>query len=117
MRRRYIVAGGRDFDDYPRLDGILRSSLRPGDEVISGMAPGADTLAVTWAEQQRRHVSLKEMPADWRQYGRGAGMLRNAQMAEIGHVLISFWDGESKGTKGMIDLALKRGLEVHVYHY
>ena len=32
-------------------------------------------------------------------------------------VLIAFWDGESKGTKHMINLAEKYGLEVHVIKY
>ena len=29
-------------------------------------------------------------------------------------VLIAFWDGKSKDTKHMIDLAEKYGLEVHI---
>ena len=29
-------------------------------------------------------------------------------------MLIAFWDGQSKGTGSMIDLAKKHGIEVHV---
>ena len=36
-------------------------------------------------------------------------------MAEYGDVLIAYWDGKSRGTKGMIDLATKKGLKVIVY--
>lgn len=32
-------------------------------------------------------------------------------------MLIAFWDGVSRGTKHMIDLANKYGLEVHVMNY
>lgn len=32
-------------------------------------------------------------------------------------MLIAFWDGVSRGTKHMIDLANKYGLEVHVVNY
>ena len=32
-------------------------------------------------------------------------------------VLAAFWDGKSKGTKHMIDIALERGLTVYVFSY
>ena len=32
-------------------------------------------------------------------------------------ILFTFWDGKSRGTKHMIDLANKYGLEVHVVNY
>ena len=35
---------------------------------------------------------------------------------ELG-VLIAFWDGKSRGTKHMIDLANKHGLRVFVVNY
>jgi hypothetical protein len=35
-------------------------------------------------------------------------------MAKYADVLIAFWDGESKGTKHMIDLAIKYKLEIHI---
>ena len=46
-----------------------------------------------------------------------AGYLRNKQMAEYADALIAFWDGESKGTKHMIDLAKKNGLKVRIVNY
>jgi hypothetical protein len=35
-------------------------------------------------------------------------------MAEYADALIAIWDGESRGTKNMIEEATKRGLRVHV---
>ena len=32
-------------------------------------------------------------------------------------MLIAFWDGTSKGTKHMIDLANKRGIKVEIVRY
>ncbi len=37
-------------------------------------------------------------------------------MASNADALIALWDGTSKGTKGMIDLAKKRGLKVFVQY-
>ena len=41
--------------------------------------------------------------ADWNKHGRAAGPMRNKQMADYADVLIAVWDGQSKGTKNMID--------------
>jgi hypothetical protein len=38
-------------------------------------------------------------------------------MAEYADGLIAFWDGKSKGTKHMIDIANKMGLKVRVIRY
>jgi hypothetical protein len=35
-------------------------------------------------------------------------------MAEYADALIAIWDGESRGTKNMIEEATKRGLRVYV---
>ena len=122
---KYIVAGGREFKDEALMDAVLQTLLcdpyceygMPYDdvEIVSGMAQGADMMAVEWATV--RFVKCHEMHADWSRYKLAAGHIRNAEMAEFSDSLIAFWDGESKGTKSMIDLALKGGLDVHVYRY
>lgn len=116
-----IVAGGRDFDTIwgnDRMYRVLRSIDRDIGPmtVICGMARGADMMAHRLAKQFVGW-SVEEYPADWERYGKKAGYIRNEQMAEVASILIAFWDGESRGTKHMIDIALKKGLEVHVYHY
>ena len=83
--------------------------------VVHGTARGADTLGCQWASTWG--LSIMPFPADWHTHGKAAGHIRNAEMADYADVLVAFWDGESKGTKGMIDVALKKGLEVHVYRY
>lgn len=59
-------------------------------------------------------------PAKWDTYGKAAGMIRNKEMADYAikdsekAILFAFWDGESRGTKGMIDIAKRCGMEVVV---
>lgn len=131
MEIRVIVAGGRDFDDkYLMMDNLMEWILDvylkylPTNEkvvleFITGKARGADTLGEMFARAYGYKV--KEFPADWDKYGKSAGYIRNKQMAEYAAesngVLFAFWDGKSKGTKSMIDLATKYGLEVHVVNY
>ena len=90
-------------------------------EIISGTAKGADKLGEAFAD--KCHIKVKRFPADWITYGKSAGYIRNEQMAKYAMsdnsygVLIAFWDGKSKGTMHMINLAKKHGLEVHIVKY
>lgn len=76
------------------------------------MAPGVDTLAIQYA--QENNLPLKEFHADWKTHGRSAGPRRNREMANYADALIAIWDGESRGTKNMIEEATKRNLQVYV---
>lgn len=117
-----IIAGGRDFDG-PTAEDMMLDVL--GDiavdwgaaHVLCGMARGADLLAWNCIKRGYPGWPVDEYPADWEKYGKSAGYRRNAQMADDAEVLIAFWDGQSKGTRHMIELALDKGLEVHVIRY
>ena len=65
----------------------------------------------------QRDYSLCQFLAQWDKYGRQAGPMRNRQMAENADALIAYWDGESRGSKNMIEEAKKRGLKVAVKYY
>jgi hypothetical protein len=112
-----IIAGGRDFSDFPLLyskcEEILANSTNV--EIVSGTAKGADKLGEHYAKL--KGFIVKQFPAEWDKYGKSAGYIRNKDMADYADILISFWDGESKGTKHMIDLAMERGLEVNIINY
>lgn len=112
--RRVIIAGGRDFDDRRALERIMERLPRP-TRVLSGGASGADRLGEWWARRYR--VPFNVYPARWDEHGKIAGPIRNGEMAESADVLVAFWNGKSRGTKNMIDTALRKGLEVHVIPY
>lgn len=113
-----VVAGGRDFNDYDllkrKLDYYLQN-VEPPIIIVSGCAPGADTLGERYANE--KGYELMKYPADWERYGKRAGYIRNTTMAKVGEALVAFWDGVSKGTKLMIDLAKKYGLLVRIIRY
>ena len=117
---RVIVAGGRRFNDYPLLERTLdrliyRKCRRNEVEIVSGTAPGADTLGERWAH--KRGYRVKQFPADWKEHGRAAGPLRNEQMGAYATHLIAFWDGHSSGTRHMIETAKIFNLKVKVLRY
>ena len=114
---RVIIAGSRSFNDYELLReqclSILQEKMRTHWVIIvSGHARGADSLGERFANEFRLPFELH--PAKWRLLGKAAGMVRNAEMAKCSDALIAFWDGESRGTRHMINFARKRGLEVSV---
>ena len=112
-----IVAGGRDFSDYDLLKSKLDNLLVDRDpvEIVSGTARGADKLGEFYAKRTQLAVAL--FPANWDLYGKSAGYRRNEEMAEYADALVAFWDGKSRGTKHMIDLANKSGIQVRVVNY
>lgn len=114
---RIIIAGGRDFDNYKLLTNTLHEIVfyDPDAEIVSGKAKGADSLGEKYAKEM--DIPIKEFPADWNKYGKSAGYIRNKQMAEYSDVLVAFWDGKSKGTKHMIDLAKENKLIVYIINY
>lgn len=116
-----IIAGGRDFKNYPLLRGYcdyyLSNKISQGYtiEIISGKAKGADTLGEDYALE--RGYKVISFPADWNTHHLAAGSIRNGEMAEYGDALIAFWDGKSKGTKDMIKQATNKGMMVKTVKY
>ena len=115
-----IIAGSRGFSNYKLLketcDKYLREKKKTHNViVVSGHARGADTLGEKYASDE--DLDLEIYPADWKKYGKSAGFMRNEQMADIADAVIAFWNGESHGTKHMIDIAEEKGLNVKVVNY
>ena len=57
------------------------------------------------------------MNADREKHGKSAGYKRNQEMANVSTHLIAFWDGKSRGTKHMIDIAKRDALKSHVVDF
>ena len=111
-----IVAGTRTFNDYAllkeKLDVIL--CTKTDIEIVSGMAKGADTLGEQYAEE--KGYKIKQFPADWKT-GAKAGPLRNMAICDYADVCVVFWDGKSRGSKHMADIAAEKGLLLKVINY
>jgi len=112
-----IIAGGRKFNDYNLLKKSLNNILKNSSdiEVVSGKAYGADQLGERYANQYG--YKLTQFSANWSLYGKSAGYQRNKQMAEYATHLVAFWDGKSRGTKHMIDLATEYCLKIRTIIY
>jgi len=112
---RTIIAGGREVINQLLVDNAIVASGFQITEVVSGGAPGVDTLGEQWAANNT--IPVKRFPAEWSLHGKAAGPIRNRQMAEYAEALVAVWDGLSRGTKNMIDTARMVGLKVFIFRY
>lgn len=108
---RVLVCGGREFDDAQFLFDVL-NSIKGIQKIVHGGAYGADQLAGRWAVAN--NIPVEVFPADWRQYGKRAGYLRNVQMAESKPDLVIAFRG-GKGTEMMVKIAKEKDIPVKVY--
>lgn len=107
-----IIAGSRSIKDISEVYLAVDKIDWLITEVVSGRAPGVDRLGEQWANDIG--VPVKLFPANWAKFGRGAGHIRNAEMAMYADALLALWDGISSGTGNMIDLARAKGLKIYV---
>lgn len=108
-----IIAGSRHITDMAILVEAIKASGFEITCVVSGCGRGVDELGERWAAYNS--ISIKRFSADWEEYGKAAGPIRNAEMAEVADALIAIPGPESRGTLNMIGVASARGLKVYVH--
>lgn len=117
MSERFVVlaCGGRDFQGHREAQFIystldLIHSHRRVSRLIHGDAEGADTTAADWA--RGLGIEIKPFPANWLDYGRAAGPIRNQQMLHEGEpdLVVAFPGG--KGTDNLTEKAISTAYKV-----
>ena len=111
-----LITGSRDFDEPDKIKEVI-NSFSSDTIIIHGAASGADTLADKYGKE--KGLEIMPFPADWKKYGRAAGPIRNKQMLVEGKpdIVYAFYrdKAESKGTKNMVNQAIKAGIKVIEY--
>lgn len=102
-----IIAGGRNNklteENLQSLDKLVIS------EIVSGGASGIDANGESYAYYN--DIPFKRFNADWQQFGKSAGPIRNKQMAEYANAVALFNGG--KGTESMFKEAQKLNLKIY----
>lgn len=101
------------YREVERLRAALDKLDDEGDGIdciIHGAANGADRHASDWAGDHA--IANEPYEADWENQGTFAGPARNKRMLQEGRpdLVVAFPGG--KGTRNMIELARKAGVEV-----
>ena len=96
------------------LDGL--HAKYPISKLTHGNAKGVDIAAAQWARQRSfcNEPAIEQIayPADWKQHGKRAGLVRNEEMLATCPALdcgyLAIWDGNSTGTAHMVNLMRER---------
>lgn len=108
------IVGARDYHDYSSFRSQVELFLegRKPVLIISGGAPGIDTLAERYAREE--NIPLQVFPADWEQFGKSAGPRRNTQIVEAATHVLAFPSASSVGTYDTVRKAERADKELHV---
>ena len=108
------IVGSRGFKDYNLLEEFVlgKVNLTDIEEIISGGAIGADTLAQEFA--QKHNLKLNVFLPNWTKYGKSAGVVRNKDIIQNSDTVFAFWDEKSKGTHNIISLSKKLNKTLHI---
>lgn len=102
------VIGSRTVESFDLEDNIPTGVT----EIITGGARGVDALAAQYAE--RHNISLTIIKPDYKRYGKAAPILRNKEIVRAADFVLAVWDGSSRGTAGVIELAKKESKQCRV---
>ena len=105
-----IIAGSRHITDADALRALIDSTGWDITEVVSGGCRGVDIMGEEWATE--RCIPVRTFVADWAQYGREAGELRNREMAHYADGLILLWDAKSPGASCMLRESAKADIPI-----
>lgn len=135
-----IIAGSRSITDFAVIAKVMQDAgfVHGEDhdycdqisEVVSGTAPGVDTLGEEFAAYWR--IPVKPFPAAWKDltapgavvrrhkdgtpYNHHAGTQRNARMADYADAAVIIWDGVSRGSFNMMDQMAHRQKPHYVHN-
>lgn len=96
-----------------KVDNLGKYLPNEVTEIVSGGAKGIDTCAREYANANG--IKLTEFLPEYDKYGRSAPLKRNLQIIDYADLVVAFWDGQSRGTKYVIDNCKKRNKKVRVF--
>ena len=105
------IVGSRDSRELT-VDDLIQMIPLNCTRLISGGAEGVDQLARQAAETLG--IPLTEYLPDYETYGRRAPLVRNSQIIAEADLVLAFWDGNSRGTKFVIDNCKRRNIPIQI---
>jgi len=117
---RILVTGSRDWINEAGMASSLKAAANNNVYgfpvvLVHGTARGADRMAAAIAHQWGWKVEAH--PAQWENYGKRAGFVRNAEMVKLGaDICVAFIRNNSKGATMCAEIAEKANIPtVRVY--
>jgi YspA, cpYpsA-related SLOG family len=115
---RILVTGGRNWTDENAVRLAIMENIVIDDDgitIVHGGAKGADSIAASFASDMG--WSVEAHPANWSEFHRAAGPIRNQEMVDLGaDICLAFLMPNSKGTADCVRRAEKAGIKVVKYY-
>lgn len=115
------IVGSRTFTNKQRFNDLIADTLSSWNlkitdinNVISGGAKGADTLAEQFAREH--NLSLVVYKPDWNRYKNAAGPMRNTDIINACTHVIAFPSRAGRGTQDSIKKAIS-GKKINKVYY
>lgn len=111
-----IIAGSREGFEIGEVFQSVQNSgwAKEITEIVSGGERGVDRLGESFA--RANGIPIKQFIPDWDgPAGKGAGYVRNEEMAKYADALIVLIYNNSRGSEHMLRMAKKYGLKTYVY--
>lgn len=83
------VVGSREFSNYDQLKREIDKIIGSDDEIVSGGAKGADSMAQRYAKENGYNIMIYY--PRYRLFGKGATFIRNKLIAEHADIVLAFY--------------------------
>jgi predicted Rossmann fold nucleotide-binding protein DprA/Smf involved in DNA uptake len=102
-KKRVAVVGSRKFSNWEQLNRTLNELMVEDDEIVSGGAIGADSMAQRWAKENGFLIHIYY--PNWERNGKGAGFIRNRKIAENSDIVLAFYAKDAFQAGGTLNTA------------
>lgn len=109
---RVAIVGSREPGDFT-VERMVQRIPRGTTELISGGAPGVDTIAVQAALQM--DLPIRVFSPDYELYGNMAPLVRNRRIVEAADLVLAFWDSHSRGTAYTLKYCIEQRKPFRIY--
>lgn len=112
------IIGSRTFNDWVKFntgvhDNMSNTELLDSNTcLISGGAVGTDSLAERFSVATA--IPIEVIKPDYAVHGKAATHIRNREIIDKADKVIAFWDGQSRGTKSVIEYAQKMKKDLRI---
>lgn len=83
------IVGSREFKNYEQLEREINKIIKQDDELVSGGAVGADSMAQRYAKQHGYYIHIYY--PKYAQFGKPATFIRNKVIVENADIVLAFY--------------------------